>query len=396
MNRKQLGILLGLAVVIGGAGLLMYHRNEQSWNETGAATGGTLLGKLPVNDITHLVIRQSTNELNLAKQDETWRVRERHDYPANFSQISEFLLKARDWKIVQTEKIGPSQLPKLQLAPPGPGSNTTLAVEFRGAGDKAIATLLVGKPHLRKSARPSQFGEGDEGFPDGRYVKTADSDTVAVISDPLENVQPRPENWLNKDFLKVEKARSLQVIFPVATNSWKLTRATESGEWILADAKPTEKLDSSKTSALSSPLGSPSFTDVLAGDKLAGSGTNAPIAVTVETFDDFHYAFNVGAKTNDEYPLTVTLTAELAKERTPSKDEKPADKDRLDKEFQANRQKLADKLKQEQTYQGWTYLVSSWSVDSLLKERAQLLVEKKDEPKADGTNTTATVEAPKP
>ena len=35
----------------------------------------------------------------------------------------------------------------------------------------------------------------------------------------------------------------------------------------------------------------------------------------------------------------------------------------------------------------WTYLVSKWSLDSALKTRADLLVEKKEEPKP---------EAPKP
>jgi hypothetical protein len=32
--------------------------------------------------------------------------------------------------------------------------------------------------------------------------------------------------------------------------------------------------------------------------------------------------------------------------------------------------------------------VSGWSIDSLLKERSQLLVEKKEEPNAEGTSPT--------
>jgi len=58
-----------------------------------------------VNDVAHIVVKQGTNELNLAKKD-IWRVRERENYPANYSEISDFLLKARDLKIVQLKKLG--------------------------------------------------------------------------------------------------------------------------------------------------------------------------------------------------------------------------------------------------------------------------------------------------
>ena len=77
------------------------------------------------------------------------------------------------------------------------------------------------------------------------------------------------------------------------------------------------------------------------------------------------------------------MAADIPKERTPGKDEKPEDKAKLDKEFKDQQQKLEDKLAQEQAYEKWVYLVSSWTVDSLLKDRSQLLVEKKGEPKKD-------------
>ena len=43
--------------------------------------------------------------------------------------------------------------------------------------------------------------------------------------------------------------------------------------------------------------------------------------------------------------------------------------------------KLEEKLTQEKAFEKWTYLVSGWTVDSLLKERSQLLTEKKEEKK---------------
>ena len=47
--------------------------------------------------------------------------------------------------------------------------------------------------------------------------------------------------------------------------------------------------------------------------------------------------------------MVVAVTAQLPKERTPGKDEKPEDKARLDKEFKDKQKKLEDKLSQEQS-----------------------------------------------
>ena len=111
MNRKQLSILIVLLVVLGIAGLSVYKRNQTSWQGSGRqGAERKLLGDLAVNDVASIIIKGGTNQLDLVKKDGTWRVKERNDYPANFSEISAFLLKAADLKAVQTEEIGPSHL----------------------------------------------------------------------------------------------------------------------------------------------------------------------------------------------------------------------------------------------------------------------------------------------
>jgi len=79
--------------------------------------------------------------------------------------------------------------------------------------------------------------------------------------------------------------------------------------------------------------------------------------------------------------MQVAVAGNFPNERTPGKDEKPEDKDKLDKEFKEKTKKLEDKLKTEKAFEKWTYVVSKWTVDPLLKERKDLLQEKKEEPK---------------
>jgi len=384
MNRNQFSLLLFLVVVLGLAGLMVYNKQNATGKSGNAAMGKKLLPNLPINDVALIDLEKGSNHVNLEKKEGTWRVRERKDYPANYSEISDFLIKAADLKVVQSENIGPSQLGRLELVA-GQGTNSALEVAFKDQNDKQIQALLLGKKHMQKSKTPSPYGElGDNGWPDGRYVQVAgNAGTVAVISDALSNIEPKPEQWLNKDFVKVEKVRSIAVVFPEPTNSWKLSRETESGDWKLADAKPAEQLDSSKTSSVSNPLSSPSFNDVDTTSSTQQLGLDKPTVVTLDTFDDFSYTLKVGQKTNDNYPLLVAVAAQLPKERTPAKDEKPEDKDKLDKQFKEQQKKLADKLAQEQAFQNWTYLVSSWTLEPLLKSRSQLMVEKKEEPKKD-------------
>jgi hypothetical protein len=400
MNRKQLLTLLVLVAVVGGAGLLLHQKNQAAWHSADKAIGQKLLGNnFPINDVALIAIKQGSNQLDLAKKDNLWRVRERNDYPASFSQISEFLIKAADLKVVQSEKVGPSQLSRFALAP-GQGTNAPMVIEFKDQGGKLIRSLFLGKKHFHKSEQPSSFGGdmGDEGWPDGRFVKVgSEAADVALISDALSNIEPKPEQWLNKDFPKIEKIRSIAATFQNPTNSWKLTRETETGEWKLADPKPGEQLDASKTSGVASPLASLSFTDIAAGAKPETLGLDKPAVVAIGTFDNFSYTLKIGQKTNDNYPLTLAVTAQIPNERQPGKDEKPQDKTKLDKEFKDNQKKLEDKLSQDKTCEPWIYLVSTWTVEPLLKERSQLMAEKKEEPKKDEKPPAATgVAPPKP
>ena len=99
MNRKQFLILLGLVVVLGAAGLFVYRQKNTSWQESRGAIGQKLLPNLAVNDVAQITIKSGAGDVTLARQNNLWRVHERGDYPANFTQISELLMKFADLKI---------------------------------------------------------------------------------------------------------------------------------------------------------------------------------------------------------------------------------------------------------------------------------------------------------
>jgi Domain of unknown function (DUF4340) len=367
MNRKQFIILLVLVALVGAAGWIVHQRGQQSWQSSGQTAGGKLLPNLPVNDIAQMTIQSGTNELTLAKRDNLWRVQQRGGYPADFSKISSLLMKLSDLKIVQSEDAGPSELGRFDLQPPGAATNSGTRLAFNDAKGKTLASVLLGKKHMKQPSGNSQF---DEGWPDGRYVMAGTgAKTVAVISDPLDDVEPNPQSWLDKDFFHIEKPRAVSVQFPQATNSWKLVRASETNDWQLADAKPGEKLDSSKLYEVTRPFSSPSFDDVSPG---VSQFTNATV-LTARTFDGFDYTVKIGQKQSDDFPVTLAVAAKLPTEPAPPKDAKPAEKTKLDAAFQQQHQQLADKLAKEKQLENWTYLVPSYVVEEVLKPRDELL-----------------------
>src|SRR5258707_3377549 len=111
MNRKQLTLLIVVGAVLGSLGWVAYQKQNKAYTDSTQKMGGKLLPNFPLNDVEQIVIKQSAAELRLAKKDDIWVVKDRGDYPANFSNISDLLRKFWELKVAKPVKTGPSHLP---------------------------------------------------------------------------------------------------------------------------------------------------------------------------------------------------------------------------------------------------------------------------------------------
>ncbi|MDP6753450.1 MAG: hypothetical protein QGF56_07150 [Verrucomicrobiota bacterium] len=194
----------------------------------------------------------------------------------------------------------------------------------------------------------------------------------------------------------------------------------------LADAKPEEKLDSSKGNSAGRVFGYPSFDDVASKSaKPEEIGMDKAVTATIDTFEGYQYVVKMAKQGEDHY---MTLSAsgtripqeDEAKARTPQpdetqprvpgKDEKPEDAKRLDQEHadglakriaereQAHKDSLAklktdrdktfaDNLAKLAKFEGWTFKVSSYTFDAIYKTRAEMMEEEKTEEEATGAAT---------
>ena len=99
MNRKSFLILLGLLVVLGGAGLALFWQDLSAWRSTNAKIGVKLFAQLPVNDIARIHLKDGAGEVTLAIKDRRWVVRQRGDYGASVQDIRDLLVKLPDLKV---------------------------------------------------------------------------------------------------------------------------------------------------------------------------------------------------------------------------------------------------------------------------------------------------------
>ena len=371
MNRKQLTLLLVVGAILGGLGWVAYQKRSAPYKESVQKMGGKLLPNFPLNDVEQIVVKQGGADVTMAKKDDIWVVKNRGDYPANFDTISDVLRKFWELKVAKPVKTGPSRLPMLELVAPDKGAGTL--VEFKDKSGKTINSVLLGAKSMKQGGGP---------MPDGRYVMVgSDVQTVSLVTEPFANVEAKPEEWLDKkEWFKVEKLKSVSVTAASPTNSWKLSRESETGEWKLADAKPGELLDNGKSGSASSALSYPSFADVATNVSAEATGMDKAIVARLETFDGFLFTAKVGGKAGEENQyFQIAMSGEFPKERTPGKDEKPEDKDKLDREFKDGLSKLQDRLKAYKAHEKWTFIVTKWTVDAFLKERRDLLADKKEE-----------------
>jgi len=375
MKGNQLLKLVAALLVLGAVGLYLRQKDSARLIQSKVGMGGKVLGEFDVNSIASFRIQSGTNQLRVGREGEIWVVRERGGYPASFSTLADFLRKLADLKVTRPLEVGPSRLAALDLIDPDKGKGVRL--DLLDAGGKTVRSVLLGKTYSKGAEDPSPMGGG--GFPSGRYVMVGgDIKTVALVADALSNVETRAEEWLDKEFIKVEQPIQVALVRAAATNSFTLTRTNETAEWILADAKGTEKADAGKTGVFSSVLSAPTFNDVLVNPDLAALGLDKPDVARITTASGFVYEVKIGKpQANEDRPIQITVTASLKTERSPGKDEKPEDKTRLDKEFADKLAKQQAKLKSEQALSKWTFLVGRWSIDALLKNRGDLFADTK-------------------
>jgi len=378
MNRRQFLLVLVVlaALVAGGWGVMKWQRGSYEVADT--RVGQKLLPGFKVDEVAEIAIVDPGATLTLVRTDRGWTVKERGGYPANVEAIRDLLVSLEALKVVQAEGITEALRPRLQLAAPGGTAKpeeTGTGLELRTRDGKSIAALVLGKKATKQVNMPGLAGES---IPSGRFVLVAsDPQRMNVVAEPFTAVAAKPQQWLARDYLKVERIKSLTVLGPDGKERWSVARPDEAGGWKWS---APGKLDGGKAQDGASALYSMQIADAAAGGSDADAGLDKPITVRAQTFDGWTYDLRIGkAAPEDRYYAKTSVSGAVPEKRTPRADEKAQDAEQEDRAFAERQAALKAKLEREQALGAFTVLLPRSTVDPLLRERSALVaVEKKD------------------
>jgi hypothetical protein len=351
LNARIAAILVVLLAVLGGTALV-YQRQEKARRPANAASLGQVLFKdLKAADIASIRIAESKNVLTLERKAERWSIAERGGFPADFSRVREFVLKAIELKAGQSEPIGEADRARLNLDQSG------TQVEFRDAGGKSLGGLIIGKKYFKREVESPEKAIGD-----GRFVlQPADPKTVYLVADPLTQATAKTAEWIDRASFQVEKVKTLEVKFPEGGGSYRIERNADNADWKLAGLKPGEKLEVSKANAASYSLSLLELADVLPKDT-QDTGLDKPIEINANTLDGLAYNIKVGKLQGDNYFTTFTSSGSVKPD--------PKDAERT--------KKLEERQPREKTLQDYVLLIPKGRLEDTLKKRPEFLQKKED------------------
>lgn len=356
MSARIAAILVVLLVVLGGGALLYYQQESARRPQNVGTLGQVLLKDLKVAEVASIRIVEPKSKLTLQRKDEAWVIAERDGFPADFGKVREFLVKAIELKVGQSEPIGDQDRARLNLDESG------TQVEFAGADGKPLGGLIVGKKYFKREVENPEKANAD-----GRFVmRPGDAGTVVLVSDPLVQASTRSADWIDRASFQVEKVKTLELRAPDGSG-WRIERNADNADWKLAGAGPGEKLEITKANAASYSLSLLELADVMPkSTRPEDAGLGEPTQIEATTLDGLSYAVRIGKLQGENYPLTFTSAGELKE----SADQ--GDAERL--------KKLRERLPREKLLSGYVLLVPKSRLEDTLKKRADLL-ERKDDAK---------------
>ena len=352
MNARIAIALVVLLAVLGGAALIYNYKERSERAENVGTLGRPLITDLKAADIAAIKIVEPKATLTLKREQDSWVIAERRNFPADIAKVREFVVKLIGLKVGQSEPIGEKDRARLNLDASG------TQVEFAGADGKSLGKLTVGKKYFKREVE-----NPDKAPADGRFIALpGDASTVYIVSDPLAQATAKSADWIDRASFEVEKVKTLDVRLADG-EQWRLARAADNADWKLEPLKGGEKLDNGRANAATYSLSMLELADV-APDDVKDTGLDKPALINATTLDELAYEIKVGRLEGDNYYVRFSSSG------SPPAEAAGPDAERL--------KKLRERLPREKQLAKYLLLIPKSKLEDTLKPRAELLEKKGD------------------
>ncbi len=383
MKLKTLSALAVIAAVLIIVAVFTAEQQEPGAPPTGQPVFPEL--KTVINDVTELSVATQSGTITLHRQEGAWRVKEKHDYPADLGAVRETLIGLAELKTLEPKTRKTELYEKLGLQDVDAKGSLSTGVTLKDAKGKTLAAAIFGRdrPAQRKSGYKEIFirktGEPQTWLAEGRLM-----------------VEKDPGRWLDKELVQIEtkRVRRLTVTHPDKTRLVVEKAKPADLDYQVANLPEGLEIESQfSVNNVVSTVTSLSLDDVKPRSDVPFDGQPVVTAV-FETFDGLQGTVQLLPKDEKNYvKISAVFNPDLIWEPEPEKepepgkesesipDEQPETKAQdneattepkqpemrpeaeVKAEIEALNQRVAD----------WVYVIPKFRADTLLKKPQDLL-----------------------
>ncbi len=383
MRLKTLGILAVIAALLMLVTVFLAQREEPAPPQTGQPVFPGL--KATINDVSEVSLSTQSGTITIHKDKAAWRIKEKHDYPADLGKVRGALIGLAELKILELKTRKPDLYEKLGLQDVDAEGSLSTGVTLKDAEGNILAEVILGNDRLAQGNRDQKE----------MFVRKPGNPQTWLAVGKL-SVEKNPGEWLDKELTQIEteRVRRLIVTHPDKTRL------------VVEKAKPTDlnyqvanlpeglEIESQFTvNNVVSTVTSLSLDDVKPQNEVPFD--DQPVVTAVfETFDGLQGTVQLLPKDEKNY---VTISAvfnaglvwnpEPEKEAEPEKESEPQADEQSDVDTQnkdAGTNPEQPKIKAEAEVKAeiealnkrvgdWVYIIPKFRADTLLKKPQDIL-----------------------
>ena len=389
MSRLHLLILWVLALI---AGAIVFSvkgtKHQASHHKTSLAQGDEIVSKGALQTSGGLRITKGEETASLLLKGNSWVVSEQTDYPVNISTLGSAFDAVRGLKVVQGLTASPDNWERFGLSLDAEKENNRPKVVTLLAEDGSDAqTIYVGK---QTEGGGGQFGGGNN----ARFIRLAgDDQSIYIVDESFSALNSDSLTWIDKQLPKIENPLKVTVDRE-AGDDWTVSRKTAIGDMILEDLTEDEETVVAQTAPLKTLFSSSQFIELLTPEEVEKrSAVGESRTVTVETASGITYVYDLIPEKNEDpkedddekgpaqqdnrnYMISFKLTSGPKAPAKPAETASEADKAGY-QALLANMKSAEKNYTKHKALEGRHYLVGSFVVNPVTKDRGTLRQKKK-------------------
>ena len=219
MDKKNIAVLVIITLLVVVIAVLLGQRHQASTSDTtlGAVYFSGLEQRL--DDVATVEIVQGKDRVTLQRDGETWRIKEKGGYAADFDKLKPLVLSIANLLSVEAKTSKVDQYDKLGVTDPTAEDATHPGVTLKDASGTVLASLVIGDTR-----------DSDDGIKKQLYVRRL-NDAQAWLVDGKVEVVTDATAWLRKDrIVDIFRSRIKNFSITLPDGGHYLVAKTSAGE----------------------------------------------------------------------------------------------------------------------------------------------------------------------